>query len=426
MKAYIYKTGTTISPFGEDVLESQVLIETLAQTQERACRKNRLELVRIDKPSEATERPCILAPDYVYFSEKALGDLLATAREKKKTGAALSLKRCVSVEHALPLQDVVLQNWGKKGERAVYDLWLVPDGTLPDRPEEVRSALTDRCPPLTVPMREVVKPVRLPVLNNEEKFFKFPFTSTVCCHISHWTHLLWLSQLALGIAFNEYWRAHKTRSIFKALWAVIRRFSFNRWKFFSGMNVIGKNCDIHPTAYIEFSILGDGVKVGAGTCIRNSLIGDNVIAADHSVVLNSVVGAECFLTENFFLVSSLCYPGSTLGNMKSQFAVIGREVFFHGWFHLIDAKFVGDIKVMHQGQRMGTGRSFFASCIGHRAVLGAKVLLHPGREVPNDPLMVSRPDDVIAEVPADIPPRTPMVRDQGTLVTLESLKKKGM
>ena len=73
---------------------------------------------------------------------------------------------------------------------------------------------------------------------------------------------------------------------------------------------------------------------------------------------------------------------------------------------------------------MGTGRSFFASCIGHRAVLGAKVLLHPGREVPNDLLMVSRPDDVIAEVPAEIPPRTPMVRDRGTLVTLESLKNK--
>jgi len=31
---------------------------------------------------------------------------------------------------------------------------------------------------------------------------------------------------------------------------------------------------------------------------------------------------------------------------------------------------------------------------------------------------------VITEVPADIPPRTPMVRDKGTLVTLESLKKK--
>jgi NDP-sugar pyrophosphorylase family protein len=190
------------------------------------------------------------------------------------------------------------------------------------------------------------------------------------------------------------------------------------------MNVIGKNCDIHPTAYIEFSILGDGVKVGAGVCIRNSMIGNNVVAADHSVVLNSVVGEECFLTENFFLVSSLCYPGSTLGNMKSQMAVIGRDVFFHGWFHLIDAKFVGDIKVMHRGRREGTGRSFFSSCIGHRAVLGAKVLLHPGREVPNDLLMVSRPEDVIAEVPADIPPRTPMVRHQGTLVTLESLKKK--
>ncbi|RME25789.1 MAG: hypothetical protein D6806_07300, partial [Deltaproteobacteria bacterium] len=226
----------------------------------------------------------------------------------------------------------------------------------------------------------------------------------------------------LGIAWNEYFRHHKVRAIAKALWAVLKRFSVNRYKVLSGMNVIGQGCEIHPTAYIEFSMLGRGVKVGAGCSIRNSIIGDGVEIADHAVVVNSVVGRDCFLTENFFLVSSLCYPGSTLGNLKTQMAVIGRDVYLHGWCSLLDAKFVGDIKVMHRGKRVGTGRSFMASCIGHRAVLGAKVLIHPGRDIPNDLLMVSRPEDVIVEVPPNIPPRVPMVRDRGTLVPLEQLK----
>jgi carbonic anhydrase/acetyltransferase-like protein (isoleucine patch superfamily) len=425
MKMYIYRTGTTLQPFGDDVSQAQVLLETLEQAQARACKRHKLELVRIDRPSEATERPCLLAPDYVFFTEKVLGDFVKTAKETGVKGAALALDRCVSVEHTLPLQDLVLLDWGENRGRAVYDLWMVPEGSLPDDPSEVRKTLKGRCPPLTVPMREVVRAVRLPVLDKEEQFFKYPFTSTVCCHLSHWTHLLWLSQLALGITWNEYMRNHMWRAIGKAIWAVLRKCSFNRWKFFSGMNIMGKGCDVHPTAYTEFSVLGKGVKVGAGACIRNSLIGDKVIIADHAVVVNSVVGSDCYLTENFFLVSSLCYPGSTLGNLKTQMAVIGREVYLHGWCSLLDAKFVGDIKVMHRGERVGTGRSFMASCIGHRAVLGAKVLIHPGREIPNDMLMVSRPEDVIAEVPQDIPARTPMVRDQGTLVTLESLKTRG-
>jgi len=424
MKMYIYHSGTTLQPFGDDILEAQVMLGTLAQAQESACLRHGVELERIDKPSEALDRPCLLAPDYLYFSEKALGDFLKTASEEKTSAAALALKRCVSVEHTLPLQDVVREDWEGNRGRVVYDLWLVPDVQLPDDPQQVRAALGELCPPLLVPMREVVHSVRLPVIDEQERYFKYPFTSTVCCQISHWTHLLWLSQLALGITWNGYFRNHKLRAAGKAIWAVLRKMSFNKWKVLSGMNLRGPDCDVHPTAYLEFSQLGRNVKVGAGACVRNSLVGDDVVIADHAVVTNSVIGKGCYLTENFFLVSSLCYPGSTLGNLKTQMAVIGREVYLHGWCSLLDAKFVGDIKVMHNGQRMSTGRSFMASCVGHRAVLGAKVLIHPGREIPNDLLMVSRPEDVISEVPEDIPPRTPMVRDAGTLVTLESLKNK--
>lgn len=423
MKMYIYKTGTVLAPFGDDVSQAQVMLETLAETQERACRCHRIEPVRVASPAEATERPCLLAADWTYFSEKALGDFLRAVRTTGRPGGRLALKRCVSVEHTLPLQDIERIDWETPKARAAYDLWLVPSGELPDDPAQVRGALAERCPACLVPMREVVRNVRLPVLDSTERHFKYPITSTVCCHVSHWTHLLWLTTLAFGIGWLEHIRHHKTRTFLRVLGTVLRRFSLNKWKLLAGMNAVGKGSDVHPTAYLEGSLLGRGVQVGAGACIRNSLVGDGAIVADHAVVVNSVVGRECYLTENFFLVSSLCYPGSILGNLKTQMAVIGRDVYLHGWCSLLDAKFVGDIKVLHRGERVGTGRSFMASCIGHRAVLGAKVLIHPGREIPNDLLMVSRPEDVIAEVPPDLPPRTPLVRDRGTLVTLASLRK---
>ena len=66
----------------------------------------------------------------------------------------------------------------------------------------------------------------------------------------------------------------------------------------------------------------------------------------------------------------------------------------------------------------GGGRQFIGSVVGHRARVAAKVLIHPGREIPNDALIVMRPDEVVSVVPADIQPGVPMVRDRGTLVPL--------
>ncbi|HSA21693.1 MAG TPA: hypothetical protein P5076_09610 [Myxococcota bacterium] len=424
MKLYLYHTDTVLAPFGDHVSEAQVLLERLADTQARACRRAGVELERVARPVDARERPCLLAPDYVYFSEKALADFLATARKQRSRGAALALGRCRSVEAPLPLQDLRLEDWPEQGEggRAVYDLWLVPDGELPERAQDVRAALLERCPPLEVPMREIVVPTRMPVLDEKEQVFHFAITSTVCCHISHWTHLLWLGQLAFGIAWMERVRSHKVWTALTLLGSLARERSVNKYRVLAGMNSLGPGADMHPTAYLEASILGKDVKVGAGVCIRNSLIGDGVIIADHAVVLNSVIGHGCYLTENFFVASSLCYPGSTLGNIKMQMAVVGREVYLYGWCALMDAKFTGDIKVMHQGKQAGTGRQFLASCVGHRAVLGAKVLIQPGREIPNDLLLVSNPEDVIAEVPREVPAGVPMVRYKGGLIPAAQLK----
>jgi hypothetical protein len=144
MKLYIYKTNTTIQPFQDDVSLAQVLTETLAETQARAAQKNKLEIVRIDKPSEASERPCLLAADWTYFSEKALTDFIKTSNKK---GAALALKRGNAVEHTLPNQDIIKKDWSQNNGYVVYDLWLIPDGSLPDDPKEVRQHWPKDVPP---------------------------------------------------------------------------------------------------------------------------------------------------------------------------------------------------------------------------------------------------------------------------------------
>jgi carbonic anhydrase/acetyltransferase-like protein (isoleucine patch superfamily) len=422
VKLYLYRTQTQISPFGDDVSDSQVLNQNLSECQRRAARAAGLDWEPIDRPSQAAERPCVLASDRLYFSVKALVDFLGQVRKQSVPSARLALRRSAAVEYSLPLQDVERLDWEGRDARVAYDLWLVDGQALPDDPSQVRAALAASCPALTVPHREITVPVRLPVLEQKQRSYLFPITSTVCCDISHWTHLLWLAHLSLGVGWMERVRSRRVASALALLGSVARQPAVNKWRVLGALNLSGRNCDIHPTAYLEASILGDGVRVGAGACVRNSIIGPDVIVSDHARVTNSVVGQGCLLTEDYFLLNSLCYPGSILGNPRTQMAVIGRDVYLSGWTSLLDAKFVGDVQVLHQGRPVGTGRSFLASCIGHRAVLGARVLIHAGREIPNDLLMVSRPEDVLSVIPPDLPANTPLVRDRGTLVPLDSLR----
>ena len=114
----------------------------------------------------------------------------------------------------------------------------------------------------------------------------------------------------------------------------------------------------------------------------------------------------------------MSYPGATIGNYKLQVSLIGRDAYINAWAGFVDAKFVGSVKVQHKGELLSTERSFLGSVIGHRAKVAAKILIHPGREIPNDTVVVMRPDEVVSVIPDDMPPNVPMVRDGGTLVPL--------
>ena len=177
-----------------------------------------------------------------------------------------------------------------------------------------------------------------------------------------------------------------------------------------------RKSDVHPTAYVSASILGRNVQVGAHATIRNSIIGDGAVIQDHAVLLNCVVGANTLITENAFLVSDVIYPDATVGNYKLQVCLIGRGAYVNNWASFVDAKFVGHVKVQQNGALVSSERAFLGSVVGHRAKMAAKVIVQAGREIPNDTVVVMRPDEVIRTVPKGLPPGQPLVRDRGTLV----------
>jgi carbonic anhydrase/acetyltransferase-like protein (isoleucine patch superfamily) len=415
-RAIVLRTETVIAPFGDHVSDAFFTHQTLAETQDQTFEVMRFEVVRVASASEAIEAakgargPVLVMLDRIYLSEKAGKDFVsAAAKEPRPCRLALSMN--ASVEYTLPLQDVL-----RDGDTVVHDVVLVDPLKLPaPDPDPVAWIRAIGGKPVDVPKREIVAPIQLPTIGEREKTrLRYPVTSTVVVSIEHWVHILWLNQIAFGIRWMETIRRHP----FWTAWRAVRAMSLDKNVILDHLVRRGAGVEIHGTAHVSASILGAGVKVGACATVRNSIVGEGAIIQDHAVLLNTVVGPRSLVTENTFLVSVVCYPEATVGNYKLQVSLIGRGAYVNAWAGFVDAKFIGDVKVSHKGEVVGSGRSFLGSVVGHRAKIAAKVLIQAGREIPNDTVVVMRPDEVVSVVPVEIPAGVPMVRDHGTLVPL--------
>jgi|GEM_PF-437590 len=437
MRAIIIQTGRHISPFGDRPRDVLFAAGTVGAAVDEALRRRGLDIVVVDAdaPLPAGEGPAVVLADHCFVSEKALGDFLGAAFDLGHAdGARLALAKTPSVEFTLPLSSASTEPFDPQGpgakpvtrgrfeaaatERVAYDCFFVPSV-----PNEQAGAFLDtlrsRAVRVVVPKRELGIPLRLPTLGDGQQNTQLiPITSTLAAHVEHWCHILWLNQAGFGVRWLELARAHKG-------WALGRLLTAAPWTMPAIMHRFvrrGRNVRIHPTAWVEASILGDSVEIGAGASVRNSILGDGVVVGDHATVLSSTLGARVAVTPRTFVVWSAAFEDAVLSNYKLQVSVIGRGASLSTWAGFIDAKLQGTIDVMHDGRLQSTGRNFLGSALGHGAHVGAKVLLLPGRELPNGTFVTMRDDEIIRRIPADLPAGVPHVRDAGTLVPLQSAR----
>ena len=429
MDAYVIGTNTRIEPFDEPVSESLIAGRPLTEWQEEAMRFHSLTVHRVAAPAEIPPGECLVTWDYVFVSEKALGDFLKARRRRKQGPAALALPKNISSQYTQPMQDTAEAVVDGK-DSFIYDLFITPPDTdlRQKTSAEAREQLLRSCPPLLTPMREISLPFRLPTLGNNEQILRFPITSSICAHVRAWPHILWLNHLSWGMRWMETFRRHKIWTFWKALLGLTLFILSTIWNFIwrgrpnwdvatpmAHLNRWGKGCKVHPTACVEGSFIGDGVQIGARALVRNCCVGDRAVIGDHAAAITSVLGKDVFITEDTVVVMDAIYPGATVGNLKLQVSIIGRNSFLHGWAAFIDAKFLGGVSITQDGKRLDTGRSFLGSAVGHDCILAAKVLIHPGRGLPNKTFMVMRPDECIFDVPTDLPKGVPLIREQGSL-----------
>ena len=438
MRALIITTGRLISPFLEPPGEALYGDTSVQALQISLLQKRGLavEVVAADEVVPVGAGPVVVLADHCFVSEKALGDFLAAAFDVVSAGRStrLALAKTPSVEFTLPLSSASVEPFDNDGpgakpasrgkhetaatERVAYDCFFVGAVELGLTGAALLQRLRADSVRVVVKKGEIVFPVPLPtVADGGNNVMLMPETSTLVVHVEHWVHILWLNQAAFGTRWLEIARRHKAWAAWRALTSAPWTFAALTHRFVHR----GKNVRIHKTAWVEASILGDNVVIGARASVRHSVLGAGVVVGDHATVLSSTLAAGVKVTPRTFVVWSAAYPEAVLSNYKLQVSLIGRAASLSTWAGFIDAKLQGTIEVRHDGALLSTQRSFLGSCLGHGAHVGAKVLLLPGREVPNGVFLTMRDDELVREIGSELPRGVPLVRHQGTLVPLSSL-----
>ena len=439
MRALLVATGRLISPFHEPPGLAAVQARTMGALVREALARRGLRIVDVDSDADVpvSDEPTVVLADHCFVSEKALGDFLGAAFDvvTETVGARLALAKTPSVDFTLPLSSATIEPFDIDGagakpvvtgslrrheaaatERVAFDCFFVR-GTTATTGAALLETLRATAKRVVVVKGEIGVPLRLPTLGDGQQNIQLlPITSTLVVHVEHWVHVLWLNQAAFGARWLTIARTRKAWVFWRLLTALPWSFAAITHRFVS----TGNNVRIHPTAYVEASVLGDDVVIEAGASVRNCIVGNGVVVGDHATVIGSALGDRVVVTPRTFVVSSVAYEDAVLSNYKLQVSVIGRGASLSTWAGFIDAKLQGIIEVPHDGRMQSTGRNFLGSALGHGGHVGAKVLILPGREIPNGTLITMRDDELIRTIPASLPAGVAHVRGDGTLVPLLS------
>jgi acetyltransferase-like isoleucine patch superfamily enzyme len=213
-----------------------------------------------------------------------------------------------------------------------------------------------------------------------EKDYPIPVSDWLIAQIDHWTNL-WVMSIATVLSNGAKLRRTSKLKLFRL---AVKACSFNQWQVLSKLNRIGRNCDIHHTAYIEGSTIGNNVRIGACSVIRESIIGDDSYIGNNVTIDLSVIGKECNVRNGAVVQYAVLYPGTFAMNRLISISLCGRNTFIGDGVVLSDFRLDRKpVTVIKDGNQIDTANTFIGSCLGHDVYLGAGCIVAPGRTIPN-------------------------------------------
>ncbi|MDD2732291.1 MAG: hypothetical protein PHI53_03810 [Candidatus Pacebacteria bacterium] len=363
MKAYILRTEKKLDPFNEHPGGCLIGNKTLEKLRRKILLGLSLEIVVVSDVSQIDDKQeYIFLHDSLYFTEELLSEFIAKSRKQKSVTTCALKSGITTLRTATSVQEVK-----RYPDRVEYNLHYSPEkkyrggySYVVIEPDQFSTS---------VPMPEHM-------CGSEE--YVIPMTEKFIVQVDHWVNL-WVVNIMIILAEGARLRRASKRKLFVL---AVKAFSLNKWKILERINRIGRGCDIHPTAYIEGSIVGNDVKIGAGTIIRESVIGDNVFIGNGVVVEESVIGEKSTIL-NGHILYSVFYPGVFSVTEMVSASLIGRNSFIGSKATLTDFRFDGEnVMVLKDGVKIDTGNKFLGSCLGHGVYLGSGCVVAPGRMIP--------------------------------------------
>jgi len=390
MNVFVEPTGRRIQPFDDPIGETPICNRPLSQWQARAFREAGLRRIPRREP------PCLVVPDTLLASGSALRELADRAAGKN---AVLVLGRSLFGRSTTPVQPGVTETpEGWRFEAVRYDSGGdEPAADVVVDPQERRFELD------------------LPKQFTGTDTVEISVPRRLVMTLHHWVHILWANQMAGG---SEVMNTPKWQLGLRVLSAVARSRSLNKWDILGKLNVIGRGCDIHPTALVEGCTLGDNVKVGPYARLLFSNLDRGAQAMAGAYVEMCVLGERALVTEQSVLRLSVLYPEAVASQSIMQQCVLGREATTTYGSLSLDLNFENDIQVKLDGVLHTTATRFMGSAFGHRCRIGTGLWLAAGRMVPNDYFLIRDPDRTLSDLPDGLADAGPLAGSQPRLKPL--------
>ncbi len=433
MKAYRLKTNTIISPFNEDVSDAIVGFKRLKDYQNEVLQKFGIEVIDITSLSEINDNDFILFYDNVYFTKRCLRYFLYAIKKEKRSGR-LAIPESLFTKKYEPLQELKDVNNNQIKGKAYNFFYLKNKNELNE---------LENISPIFIKFKELNFKQPIPPNMFGKNYFEQPITTSIAFHINHWVNLLNANQMEIIVKWVEQITTHPiwvlTRLIMALLAFLIRgainivkygsiSSSFSKAILFSTImrwfNIVGKNCEIHPSAILEFCIIGDNVKIGPQSYLKASVINHNVTIEEKTKITFSIIDSGCYISQITILNGVVAYPDGDVCIDGMQFCLSGKNVKLTGLARPMDLKYGGKISVMYKKRPVEVNLEILGSCFGHRCFIGPDIYIAPGREIPNDAVIVPHISDVLYKIPENIKAGVPMVIENSTLTELVFEKKK--
>lgn len=393
VRVFVEPTGRRIAPFDDPIGDTLVLNRPLRQWQAEAFSNAGLVVVPTLDP------PCLVVPDTIFAAGAALRAFIEGAAGED---AVFVLKRSQFASWSTPVQPGVHE----VDDGYMFDAirFVTPRGASPRA--------------VTVDPHERVAEVPVPPHYTGEGKATIALARRPVLTLHHWVHVLWANQAA---------QAYDTIATpppiigLRLLWAALRARSVNRWKVLRKFSTRGRGCDIHPSAIIEGSTLGNRVTVGANARVLFSHVGDDVNIGTDAQVEASVLGERSWIPQQSVIRGCVLYPGALATGMTQQ-SVLGRQAMTAGPA-IFDLNLERDVRVEFDGRLVSSGQRVLGAALGHRVRIGSGVSIASGRSIPSGYFIVADGALSASRIPSGLPEAVPLIVKDGLVQPLNTAEE---